>query len=182
MLDFATCLQLCCITSATLVSQEYHKNAQTSRGLEAICRKNTDFFKDFPPFYRNSSVTSIPKTLQLCCASPQNQPSATGIAHFWGRSGALRFAYYSIYIHLYAYQSFVYAFVPLCSIPFSAPFPWKANWSCCAVSGTTAPSLKSTKKRPLHKNVQRPLTIQAMLLNGAQEQAITEQPLLPRSA
>lgn len=41
---------------------------------------------------------------------------------------------------------------------------------------------KNTKKRPLHKNVQRPLTIQAMLLNNAQEQAITEQPLLPRSA
>lgn len=182
MLDVATHLQLCRITSATLVQQEYHKAIQTSRGLELDLQKKYRFFKKFSPFYRNSSVTKSPKTLQLCCASPQNQPSATGIAHFWGRSGALQFAYYSIYIHLFAYQSFVYAFVPLCSIPFSTPFPWKANWSCCAVSGTTAPSLKSTKKRPLHKNVQRPLTIQAMLLNDAQEQAITEQPLLPRSA
>ncbi len=109
-------------------------------------QKKYRFFKKFSPFYRNSSVTNSPKTLQLCCASPQNQPSATGIAHFWGRSGALQFAYYSIYIHLFAYQSFVYAFVPLRSIPFSAPFPWKANWSCYAVSGTTAPSLKKHKK------------------------------------
>ena len=182
MLDVATHLQLCRITSATLVSQEYHKTIQTSRGSEAVLKKKYRFFKKIPPFYRNSSVTNNPKTLQLCCASPQNQPSATGIAHFLGRSGALQFAYHSIYIHLFAYQSFVYAFVPLRSIPFSAPFPWKANWSCCAVSGTTAPSLKSTKKRPLHKNVQRPLTIQAMLLIDAQGQAITEQPLLPRSA
>ena len=181
-MDIATRLQLCRITSATLVSQEYHKTIQTSRGSEAVLKKKYRFFKKIPPFYRNSSVTNNPKTLQLCCASPQNQPSATGIAHFWGRSGALRFAYYSIYIHLFAYQGFVYAFVPLRSIPYSAPFPWKANWSCCAVSGTTAPSLKNTKKRPLHKNVQRPLTIQAMLLNDAQGQAITEQPLLPRSA
>lgn len=182
MLDAATHLQLCCITSATLVSQEYHKTIQTSRGSEAVLQKKYRFFLKIPAFYRNSIVTNNPKTLQLCCASPQNQPSATGLAHFLGRSGALRFAYYSIYIHLFAYQSFVYAFVPLRSIPFSAPSPWKANWSCCAVSGTTAPSLKNTKKRPLHKNVQRPLTIQAMLLNDAQEQAITEQPLLPRSA
>ena len=182
MLYAATRLQLCRITSATLVSQEYHKTIQTSRGSKANLQKKYRFFKISPLFYRNSSVTKAPKTLQLCCVSLQNQPSATGIAHFWGRSGALQFAYYSIYIHLFAYQSFVYAFVPLRSVPFSAPFPWKANWSCCAVSGTTAPSLKSTKKRPLHKNVQRPLTIQAMLLNDAQEQAITEQPLLPRSA
>ncbi len=182
MLDVATCLQLCCITSATLVSQEYHKNAQTSRDSEAILQKKYRYFKNPLHFYRNPSVTNSPKTLQLCCASPQNQPSATGIAPFWGRSGALRFAYYSIYIHLYAYQSFVYAFVPLRSISFSAPFPRKANWSRCAVPGTTAPSLKSTKKRPPHKLVQRPLTIQVMLLNYAQGQAITEQPLLPRSA
>ena len=182
MLDVATRLQLCRITSATLVSQEYHKTIQKSRGSEAVLQKKYSFFKDFPPFYRNQSVTNSPKTLQLCCASSQNQPSVTGIAHFLGRSGALQFAYYSIYIHLFAYQSFVYAFVPLRSIPFSAPFPRKANWSRCAVSGTTAPSLKNTKKRPLHKNVQRPLTIQAMLLNDAQGQAITEQPLLPRSA
>lgn len=146
MLDFATCLQLCCITSATLVSQEYHKNVQTSRGSEAILQKKYRYFKNFPHFYRNPSVTNSPKTLQLCCASSQNQPSATDIAHFLGRSGALRFAYYSIYIHLYAYQSFVYAFVPLRSISFSAPFPRKANWSRCAVSGTTAPSLKSIKR------------------------------------
>lgn len=182
MLDVATRLQLRRITSATLVSQEYHKTIQTSRGSEAVLQKKYRYFKNSPHFYRNQSVTNSPKTLQLCCASPQNQPSATGIAHFWGRSGALQFAYYSIYIHLFAYQNFVYAFVPLRCIPFSAPFPWKANWSCCAVSGTTTPSLKSTKKRPLHKNVQRPLTIQAMLLNDAQGRAITEQPLLPRSA
>ena len=146
MLDVATHLQLCRITSATLVSQEYHKTIQTSRGLEVDLQKKYRFFKKFSPFYRNSSVTNSPKTLQLCCASSQNQPSATGVAHFWGRSGALQFAYYSIYIHLFAYQGFVYAFVPLRSIPFSAPFPWKAYWSCCAVSGTTDPSLKSTKR------------------------------------
>ena len=146
MLDVATHLQLCRITSATLVSQEYHKTIQTSRGSEAILQKKYRYFKNFPHFYRNPSVTNSPKTLQLCCASPQNQPSATGIAHFLGRSGALQFAYYSIYIHSFAYQSFVYAFVPLRSIPFSAPFPWKTNWSCCAVSGTTAPSLKTQKR------------------------------------
>lgn len=179
-------LQLVCNSVVSHLQLLCHKSiTKTYRRQEVqrlFCRKNTDFFKKSPPFYRNSSVTSSPKTLQLCCASSQNQPSATGIAHFLGRSGALRFAYYSIYIHLYAYQSFVYAFVPLRSISFSAPFPRKANWSRCAVPSTTAPSLKSTKKRPLHKNVQRPLTIQAMLLNDAQEQAITEQPLLPRSA
>ena len=146
MLDFATCLQLCCITSATLVSQEYHKSAQTSRGSEAILQKKYRYFKNFPHFYRNPSVTNSPKTLQLCCASPQNQPSATGIAHFLGRSGALRFAYYSIYIHLYAHQSFVYAFVPLRSISFSAPFPRKANWSRCAVIRHNSSIIKNHKK------------------------------------
>ena len=182
MLDVATHLQLCRITSATLVSQEYHKTAQTSRGSEANLQKKYRYFKKSAHFYRNSSVTNSPKTLQLCCASRQNQPSATASAHFRRHSSAFQFAYSSMYIHFFAYQSFVYAFVPLHPIPFSVPFPQKANWSCCAVSGTTAPSLKSIKKRPLHKDVQRPLTIQAMLLNNVLGQLITEQPLLPRSA
>ena len=182
MLYIATCLQLCRITSATLVSQEYHKTAQTSRGSEANLQKKYRYFKKSAHFYRNSSVTNGPKALQLCCASLQNQPSATGSAHFRRHLSAFQLSYFSMYIHLFAYRSFVYTFVPLHSIPFSVPFPRKANWSCCAVSGTTTPSLKSIKKRPLHKDVQRPLTIQAMLLKYAQGQAITEQPLLPRSA
>ena len=166
MLDVATHLQLCRITSATLVSQEYHKTIQTSRGSEAVLQKKYRFFKKSPPFYRNSSVTSSPKTLQLCCASPQNQPSATGIVHFLGRSGAFRFEYYSIYIHLFAYQSFVYAFVPLRCITFSAPFLWSKSELLCSGRHNSS-FIKNTKKRPLHKNVQRPLTIQAMLLNYA---------------
>ena len=123
MLDAATCLQLCRITSATLVSQEYHKTIQTSRGSEAILQKKYRYFKNFPPFYRNSSVTKSPKTLQLCCASRQNQPSATGSAHFSGRSVAFRFVYLCIYMRSFAYQSFCVRFcgASLCSLLRSFP-------------------------------------------------------------
>ena len=146
MLDFATCLQLCCITSATLVSQDYRKNAQTSRDPEAILQKKYRYFKNSPHFYRNPSVTNRPKTLQLCCASPQNQPSATDSAHFLGHSSAF-FLYISVFICTYLHNRVsVYAFVAPLRIPFSAPIPRKANWSRCAVSGTTAPSLKSIKR------------------------------------
>ena len=179
-------LQLVCNSAVSRLQLLCHKSITKPYRRQEVqrpfCRKKYRYFKNSPHFYRNPSVTNSPKALQLCCASSQNQPSATSIAHFLGCSGAFQFAYYSIYIHLFAYQSLVYAFVPLRCIPFSAPFPRKANWSCCAVSGTTAPLYKNTKKRPLHKFVQRPLTIQAMLLNYAQGKAITEQPLLPRSA
>ena len=111
MLYAATCLQLCRITSATLVSQEYHKTIQTSRGSKANLQKKYRFFKISPLFYRNSSVTKAPKTLQLCCASLQNQPSATASAHFPGCSDAYRSVYYRIFMHYFAYQCFVYAFV-----------------------------------------------------------------------
>ena len=182
MLDVATRLQLCRITSATLVSQEYHKTIQTSRGSEAVLQKKYRYFKNSPHFYRNPSVTNSPKTLQLCCASSQNQPSVTDSAHFWGHSSAFCFVYFCIYMYLYAL---------ICIIGFLCTLLWRH---------TVFPSLLLShgkqigaavqypaqqlhhKKRPLHKNVQRPLTIQAMLLNDAQEQAITEQPLLPRSA
>ena len=105
MLDVATHLQLCRITSATLVSQEYHKTIQTSRGSEAVLQKKYRFFKKSPPFYRNSSVTSGPKTLQLCCTSPQNQPSATGVTHFLDvlvRSDLHIIVFIYIYLHIKA--------------------------------------------------------------------------------
>ena len=117
MLYAATCLQLCRITSATLVSQEYHKTIQTSRGSKANLQKKYRFFKIPPLFYRNSSVTKAPKTLQLCCASLQNQPSATASAHFPGCSDAYRSVYYRTFIHYFAYQCFVCAFVALCCVP-----------------------------------------------------------------
>lgn len=181
MLYAATCLQLCRITSATLVSQEYHKTIQTSRGSKANLQKKYRFFKKFSPFYRNSSVTKSPKTLQLCCASRQNKPSTTASAHFLGHFGAFRFVYYCIYMHRFAYRGFCVRFcgASLCSLLRSFP----VEQIGAAVQWPAQQLLyKNTKKRPLHKNVQRPLTIQAMLLNNAQEQAITEQPLLPRSA
>lgn len=118
MLDVATHLQLCRITSATLVSQEYHKTIQTSRGLELDLQKKYRFFKKFSPFYRNSSVTKSPKTLQLCCASRQNKPSATASAHFLGHFGAFRFVYHCIYMHRFAYRGFCVRFcgASLCSL------------------------------------------------------------------
>ena len=181
MLYVATCLQLCRITSATLVSQEYHKTIQTSRGSEAILQKKYRFFKNSSPFYRNWSVTKSPKTLQLCCASRQNQPSATASAHFSGHFGAFRFAYRCIYMHIFAYYSFCVRFCGALLYSLLRSFPMEQNGA--AVRRSAEPLLyKKTKKRPLHKNVQRPLTIQAMLLKYAQRQAITEQPLLPRSA
>lgn len=114
MLDFATCLQLCCITSATLVSQEYHKSAQTSRGSEAVLQKKYRYFKNFPHFYRNPSVTSSPKTLQLCCASPQNQPSATAFAHFLDvlvHSSLHIIVFIYIYLHIKALCTLLCRFV-----------------------------------------------------------------------
>ena len=182
MLDVATCLQLCRITSATLVSQEYHKTIQTSRGSEANLQKKYRIFKNFPSFYRNSSVTKSPKTLQLCCASHQNQPSATGSAHFSGHLSALCFVYFCIYMRSFAYQGFCVRFcgASLCSLLRSFPVEqFEAAVQCPAQQLLYK---EAQKKRPLHKNVQRPLTIQAMLLKYAQGQAITEQPLLPRSA
>ena len=150
-------------------------------GSEVYLQKKYRFFKKYPPFYRNSSVTKSLKTLQLCCASRQNQPSATVCAHFSGHSGALCFAYCCIYMRSFAYQGFCVRFcgASLCSLLRSFP----VEQIGAAVQYPAQQLLyKNTKKRPLHKFVQRPLTIQAMLLNNAQEQAITEQPLLPRSA
>ena len=123
MLDVATHLQLRRITSATLVSQEYHKTIQTSRGSEAVLQEKYRFFKKSPPFYRNSSVTNSPKTLQLCCASPQNQPSATAPAHFSGHFGAFCFVYCCIYMHRFAYRGFCVRFcgASLCSLLRSFP-------------------------------------------------------------
>ena len=144
-------------------------------------QKKYRFFKKFSPFYRNSSVTKSPKTLQLCCASRQNRPSATASAHFLGHFGAFRFVYHCIYMHRFAYRGFCVRFVALRCVPFCVPFLWSKSELLCS-GWHNSSFIKNTKKRPLHKNVQRPLTIQAMLLNNAQEQAITEQPLLPRSA
>ena len=123
MLYAATCLQLCRITSATFVQQEYHKAIQTSRGLELDLQKKYRFFKKFSPFYRNSSVTKSPKTLQLCCASRQNKSSATASAHFLGHFGAFRFVYRCIYMHRFAYRGFCVRFcgASLCSLLRSFP-------------------------------------------------------------
>ena len=147
-----------------------------------ICGKNTDFLKKSSPFYRNSSVTKRPKTLQLCCASRQNKPSATVPAHFSGHSGAFRFAYYCIYMRHFAYRGFCVRFCSASLCPLLRSFPIESKSELLCSGRHNSSFIKNTKKRPLHKNVQRPLTIQAMLLNDAQEQAITEQPLLPRSA
>ena len=98
-----------------------------------------------------------------------------------GHFGAFRFVYHCIYMHRFAYRGFCVRFcgASLCSLLRSFP----VEQIGAAVQWLAQQLLyKNTKKRPLHKNVQRPLTIQAMLLNNAQEQAITEQPLLPRSA
>ena len=76
---------------------------------------------------------------------------------------------------------FVYAFVALRYVPFCIPFLWSKSEPLCSGRHNSS-FIKNKKKRPLHKFVQRPLTIQAMLLKYAQEQAITEQPLLPRPA
>ena len=156
MLDVATYLQLCRITSATLVSQEYHKTIQTSRGSEAVLQEKYRFFKKSPPFYRNLSVTKSPKALQLCCASRQNQPSATGSAHFWGRSSASRYVYFCIYMHLFAYHGFCVRFCsalrcsplrplpmeskpePLCSARHSRFFIKKHKKEAAAQKCTTA--------------------------------------------
>ena len=145
-------------------------------------QKKYRFFKIFPLFYRNSSVTKVPKTLQLCCASRQNKPSATVSAHFSGHFGAFRFVYYCIYMHCFAYRGFCVRFcgASLCSLLRSFPVGSKSELPCSMRHSSSF--IKSAKKRPLHKNVQRSLTIQAMLLNYTQGQAITEQPLLPRSA
>ena len=87
----------------------------------------------------------------------------------------------SFIVLLVAYLVSVYVFVALRCVPFCVPFLWSKSELLCS-GWHNSSFIKNTKKRPLHKNVQRPLTIQAMLLNNAQEQAITEQPLLPRSA
>ena len=145
MLDVATNLQLCCITSATLVSQEYHKTIQTSRGLELDLQKKYRFFKKFSPFYRNSSVTKSPKTLQLCCASRQNKPSATASAHFLGHFGAFRFVYHCIYMHRFAYRGFCVRFVALRCVPFCVPFLWSKSEPLCSVRHNS--SFIKTQKR-----------------------------------
>lgn len=60
----------------------------------------------------------------------------------------------------------VYAFVALRCVPFCVPFLWSKSELLCSTRNNSS-FIKNTKKRPLHKNVQRPLTIQAMLLNYA---------------
>ena len=181
MLYAATCLQLCRITSATLVSQEYHKTIQTSRGSKANLQKKYRFFKIFPLFYRNSSVTKVPKTLQLCCASLQNQPSATASAHFPGCSDAYRSVYYRIFIHYFAYQCFVYAFVALRYVPFCIPFLWSKSEPLCSGRHNSS-FIKNKKKRPLHKKCATASHNSGYAIELCSGQMITEQPLLPRSA
>lgn len=97
--------------------------------------------------------------------------------------GTLRCVSFCILLYLYApfcISWFLCTFcgASLCSLLRSFP----VEQIGAAVQWPAQQLLYKNTKRPLHKNVQRPLTIQAMLLNNAQEQAITEQPLLPRSA
>ena len=129
-------------------------------------QKKYRFFKKFLPFYRNSSVTKSPKTLQLCCASRQSKPSATAFAHFSRHFGAFRLVYYCIYMHCFAYHSFCVRFcgASLCSLLRSFP----VEQIGAAVQYPAQQLLYKKQKRGRRtKNVQRPLTIQAMLLNYA---------------
>ena len=75
-------------------------------------------------FITTDSAFRSPKgTLQLCCASRQNKPSATASAHFLGHFGAFRFVYRCIYMHCFAYRGFCVRFysASLCSLLRSFP-------------------------------------------------------------
>ena len=144
-------------------------------------QKKYSYFKKSSPFYRNSSVTKRPKTLQLCCASPQNQPSATVLAHFSGHFGAFRFVYCCIYMHRFAYRGFCVRFcgASLCSLLRSFP----VEQIGAAVQYPAQQLLyKNTKKRPLHKKCATASHNSGYAIELCSGQMITEQPLLPRSA
>ena len=144
-------------------------------------QKKYRFFKKSSPFYRNSSVTKRPKTLQLCCVSPQNQPSATAPAHFSGHFGAFCFVYCCIYMHHFAYRGFCVRFcgAPLCSLLRSFP----VEQIGAAVQYPAQQLLyKNTKKRPLHKKCATASHNSGYAIELCSGQTITEQPLLPRSA
>lgn len=144
-------------------------------------QKKYRFFKKFLPFYRNSSVTNSPKTLQLCCASRQNKPSATAFTHFSRHFGAFRFVYHCIYMHFFAYHGFCVRFcgAPLCSL--LRPFPVEQIGA--AVQWPAQQLLyKKQKKRPLHKKCATASHNSGYAIELCSGQMITEQPLLPRSA
>ena len=147
-----------------------------------ICRKNTDFLKKSSPFYRNSSVTKRPKTLQLCCASRQNKPSATVPAHFSGHSGAFRFAYYCIYMRHFAYRGFCVRFCSASLCPLLRSFPIESKSELLCSGRHNSSFIKNTKKRPLHKKCATASHNSGYAIELCSGQMITEQPLLPRSA
>ena len=120
-------------------------------GSEVHLQKKYRFFKNLPPFYRNSSVTKSPKTLQLCCASSQNEPNATVCAHFSGHSDAFCFAYFCINMHCFAYHGFVYAFVALRRVPFCVPFPWNDLKLLCSTRHSSSFIKKHKKEAAAQK-------------------------------
>mgnify|MGYP004481247895 CR=1 FL=1 len=144
-------------------------------------QKKYRFFKKFSLFYRNSSVTKSPNTLQLCCVSRQSKPSATAFAHFLGHFGAFRFVYHCIYMHCFAYHSFCVRFcgASLCSLLRSFP----VEQIGAAVQWPAQQLLyKKQKKRPLHKKCATASHNSGYAIELCSGQMITEQPLLPRSA
>ena len=145
-------------------------------------QKKYRFFKKSSPFYRNSSVTKRPKTLQLCCASRQNKPSATVSAHFSGHSGAFRFAYYCIYMRHFAYCGFCVRFCSASLCPLLRSFPIESKSELLCSGRHNSSFIKNTKKRPLHKKCAAASHNSGYAIELCSGQMITEQPLLPRSA
>ena len=144
-------------------------------------QKKYRFFKKFSPFYRNSSVTKSPKTLQLCCAYRQNKPSTTVSAHFLGHFGAFRFVYHCIYMHRFAYRGFCVRFcgASLCSLLRSFP----VEQIGAAVQWLAQQLLyKKHKKEAAAQKCATASHNSGYAIELCSGQMITEQPLLPRSA
>ena len=143
-------LQLVCNSVVSHPPLLCHKSiTKTYRRQEVqrlFCRKNTDFFKKSPPFYRNQSVTSSPKTSQLCCTSRQNKPSATVCTHFRERSDAFRFAYHCIYMHSFVYHGFCVRFCGATPYSLLCSFPMESKLELLCSVRHNSSLLKSTKR------------------------------------
>ena len=145
-------------------------------------QKKYRFFKKSSPFYRNSSVTKCPKTLQLCCASRQSKPSATVFAHFSRHFGAFRFVYYCIYMHNFAYRGFCVRFcgASLCSLLRS--FPVEQIGAAVQWPAQQLLYKKHKKRGRCTKKCATASHNSGYAIELCSGQMITEQPLLPRSA
>lgn len=160
MLDVATLLYHICNYCVTRVSQ----NRTDVKRLCVHFAEKIQFFLKHPAFLsqlnRNKEFENVTVMLHFPSKSAEHNSYRTFL-------GTFEYVLYCIFLYLYASICIIgfcvhFCGALLCSLLRSIPTESKSERPRSIWHNSSF--IKKRKKRPLHKNVQRPLTIQAMLL------------------